>query len=615
MSRKYKQLEANLWVRNDFEGISYTDGLEIEERLLNIISEAKNISILSEELESKISDWPTLYHLSRIRHCVLRPLEIKKGDKVLELGCGCGAITRFIGESGAQITAVEGSLNRARIASMRCRDLDNVKVVCEDLLLFSSDQKFDWVILVGVIEYAPLFSMSDDPVQDYLAMAASFLSSSGKIVVVIENQLGLKYFNGCCEDHSSEYFYGINDLYGKGSPVTFGRRELKKQIQAAGFSYIDFYYLYPDYKFPQVVVKDSAYKNDSFRVSELLMRMESVNHGHKTRHLFSDALSSGVLERNDLLRDFANSFLVVASKKDIKTTDTEKFAWIYSIGKKKQQYCTETFFSCSGTDIMVTKELLVPCRNIDSDNKPALPVSHKTGTSKYIKGRLVGWKIIKQCLTEEKNDLIAKCFSPWFCALKKEARLYDKKTEGHLYSWMLSGDMVDATPFNCIEVEDEFVFFDKEWHVKGEIPLGFVLFRSVLWMMKSCFYKTGGSIDITDIMTSICFGEGLVFNTEDIDLWQEMENSFQNTVLYDYGEKLTTILEKRVGTLIEMDQVAADIVVAKYQNSELLAVVKSRDDSIAHLELQLDKIYGSKSWRLTKPLRYLSGLCAGKLEK
>ena len=83
----------------------YSDGAEVESRLFNIVRSAGDRSTFSRELASAITDWPSEYHLSSGRHCLLRPLGIGPQDRVLELGCGCGAITRFLGESGAQSQA------------------------------------------------------------------------------------------------------------------------------------------------------------------------------------------------------------------------------------------------------------------------------------------------------------------------------------------------------------------------------------------------------------------------------------------------------------------------------------------------------------------------------
>src|SRR5580704_4464684 len=128
--------EFRLYRRTNFREFAYSDGVAVEQRLLDIVRSAADRSTFSIELAEAIIDWPSEYHLSRLRHNLVRRLGIRKDDTVLELGCGCGAITRFLGEVGARVTAVEGSILRARIASERCADLPNVTIVTDDLLQF-----------------------------------------------------------------------------------------------------------------------------------------------------------------------------------------------------------------------------------------------------------------------------------------------------------------------------------------------------------------------------------------------------------------------------------------------------------------------------------------------
>ena len=187
----------------------YSDGVEVEQRLLDAVTNAADRSTFSPELAQQIYDWPSEYHLSRRRHCLLRPLNIPSGSRVLELGCGCGAVTRYLGEIGAQVLAVEGSLMRARIAAQRSRDLSNVRVVNDDLLRFQTEERFDYVLLIGVLEYAARFSTSEKPFESYLQVVTRSLAPAGRVVVAIENQLGLKYLNGCTEDHVGTRFFGV----------------------------------------------------------------------------------------------------------------------------------------------------------------------------------------------------------------------------------------------------------------------------------------------------------------------------------------------------------------------------------------------------------------------
>ena len=122
--------KLRVWARTDYIGIPYSDGEEVEARIAGIINKASDISVLSAELASFCNDWPTTYHLSRKRANLLRPLEnYFRGKSVLEIGAGCGAITRYLGEIGAEVLALEGSLRRAPIVASRCRGLDRKSVV------------------------------------------------------------------------------------------------------------------------------------------------------------------------------------------------------------------------------------------------------------------------------------------------------------------------------------------------------------------------------------------------------------------------------------------------------------------------------------------------------
>jgi hypothetical protein len=49
-------------------------------------------------------------------------------------------------------------------------------VFVEDLLTFASEPRFGWVLLDGVLEYAPVFSDAVDPVTEMLRAAAKFLA-------------------------------------------------------------------------------------------------------------------------------------------------------------------------------------------------------------------------------------------------------------------------------------------------------------------------------------------------------------------------------------------------------------------------------------------------------
>lgn len=252
-----RNADSGIWERPNASPIPYLDGAE--SRILDLVRNARDLSVFSPELASLVSDWPTEYHFSRSRHALLRPLPLRPGDRVLELGCGCGALTRYLGECGATVHAVEGSPLRAQIAAARCRDLPNVAVHLDDLAQFSYPLSYDWVLLVGVLEYAPVYSISPDPVRDCLFNAARFLSPRADASSSPSKTNSASNISTAAPKTTSEKpFFGIRNLYSPRQPLTFGKKELAAHLSRAGLSCTHVYYPFPDYKLPETILADAA---------------------------------------------------------------------------------------------------------------------------------------------------------------------------------------------------------------------------------------------------------------------------------------------------------------------------------------------------------------------
>ena len=139
-----------------------------------------------------------------MRANLLRPLagNLLNQARVLELGCGCGAVSRFLAETCAGVCAVEGSSKRAAIAAARCSDLPNIQIIADHIQNLPEDiGKFDVVTLIGVLEYAGLFDNGDCPALALLRKARNFLKEDGCLILALENKMGLKYFAGIPEEH------------------------------------------------------------------------------------------------------------------------------------------------------------------------------------------------------------------------------------------------------------------------------------------------------------------------------------------------------------------------------------------------------------------------------
>ena len=178
-------------------GISYRDGAE--QRLLDIVEASTDRSSTSDELHWAATDWPTTYSLSRSRPNILRGLDIPATAKVLEIGCGCGPLTRYLGETCARVDAVEPVEARAAVARARTADLPSVEVFVGTVEDIPADPIYDVVVVVGVLEYVGSGSADASPYVEFLRQCQERLVDGGALILAIDNALGVKYLAGVAQ--------------------------------------------------------------------------------------------------------------------------------------------------------------------------------------------------------------------------------------------------------------------------------------------------------------------------------------------------------------------------------------------------------------------------------
>ncbi|MEI2814082.1 MAG: class I SAM-dependent methyltransferase [Burkholderiaceae bacterium] len=258
----------------------------------------------------------------------------------------------FLGECGATVLSLEGSPRRASIARSRTRDLDNVTVLTEKFDQFQCAFQFDVITLIGVLEYANLFTPGDNPALSMLQRVKQLLKPNGKLIIAIENQLGLKYFAGAPEDHFGVPMIGIEGRYGKNQAQTFGRSALTKLLQQAGFIKSHFLAPFPDYKLPTSIVTEAGFSHPHFDAASFAS--QSVRRDPQMPEVchFSPELAWPVLFANDLGLELANSFLIIASPLTQELIQTDELAYHYST-TRLAQYCKETVFVTDSDEVTV----------------------------------------------------------------------------------------------------------------------------------------------------------------------------------------------------------------------------------------------------------------------
>lgn len=281
----------------------YSDG-DIEDELLKMVTENDDFTNILENDDR----WPILYHLSPIRENLLEWYNYKEGASILEIGAGCGAVTGAFCKKMDRVVCIELSKRRSLINANRNGKYGNLEILVGNFEDIAIDEKFDYVSLIGVLEYSPLYINSENPFEDMLKKAQSMLKDDGKLIIAIENKMGLKYMAGATEDHTGKVFDGINGYIGVRHVRTLSKRQLEKILNNAGYRDLEFYYPFPDYKLPTVV-----YSEDMLPKPGELRNNTNVYDRERFLTFDEDAAYDQLCEDGNI-EYFANSFLVFASK-------------------------------------------------------------------------------------------------------------------------------------------------------------------------------------------------------------------------------------------------------------------------------------------------------------
>lgn len=511
-------LSGNVFIdATSCEKFGYSDGDEMENSILETINKATDKSVGSEDLIEAIKDWPTLYHLHPKRVNLLRPFEkFLKQKSILEIGCGCGAITRYLGEVGGKVTALEGSLRRAQITAARCSDLSNVEVFCDNFQLFETNKKYDVITLIGVLEYSNIYVSGDNPVRTMLGKVLSHLAPGGVLLIAIENKLGLKYWAGAPEDHTGQPYLGIENRYSSTTAITFGKKELDQELKKGGFTNTNFLYPFPDYKLPDAIVTGKGLETDQFNVPMLLLEdFEYVQSAYYSSH-FSTTLVAAELDRNGLLADFSNSFLVIASPTSTNILPSEILALKYNSGRKKTYQKSSSFVTDNGTIRVIRNRLYGT--SLPSGGE----VTNALHEEPYFKGRLLLFDLVRIVAQESWTmDSVAAWGRKYYEILK------DLSIENDNGTRVIDGKYFDLTPFNIILDEQHRIkIFDQEWIHDGALPLGYLLFRGLNYSLGAIsFFNIPASGVPEDILELTCaiYRQMLPLTTEMVDQFRDME--------------------------------------------------------------------------------------------
>lgn len=467
---------------------SYTEGKQVEQDIFNYVSN-KNpeqyASIFDED-----DRWTVFYHLTDMRKALLSWYPFEENGTLLEIGAGMGALTGFLCKKCRHVTAVELSELRAKAIYKRHQSIPNLNIFVGNVLEIPFQEKFDYITLIGVLEYQGNYLNSDRPYIDFLQKVGRLLKPGGKLLIAIENKYGIKYWCGTPEDHTGVLFDGINQYRNGGEARTFDKFELENMLKQSGYLQQRFYYPMPDYKLPQMIFSDNGLPTAEMPHRVIPYSLFYPTFIAKEKELYSDLL------KNKVFGFFANSFLVecggpAASLSEVKTVS------ITADRRSTHQMTTSILengmvhkapLSSRGVKLLAESY-----RNLMILKKRGLAVVETVLdgdklTMPFIAGPSMESALL-ECLSSNDTDGFFHILDQLYedilrssdkAELEENVLFNTGKSFGldlHDYGPILRIAYIDMIPHNCFVVNGENVYFDQEF-TEENFPARFMLYRS-----------------------------------------------------------------------------------------------------------------------------------------
>ena len=325
-----------------------------DDRVADVLAQSDDLSADSDELLANATGWQQRFDLDPARTNILRALDLPPTARILEVGAGGGAITRYLGETAGHVDAVEPAAPRAAAAAKRVVGMENVSIITGTIDDVPATSRYDVVVAIGTLELLHAGDGTDDPAAGFLAKCFELLAEGGSLVLAVANSLGAKSLALGPAARSAPETVGFAGL--DSSARTFTRAEVASLLTHAGFesrSLIAF----PDFVMTRAVFDAAALAG---RPAEELLKTvpvfpspdwsESRAPAAHERDLWHTLVDAG------LAAESGNALLFIASKgsptHDLWPADR---AGRYFSRTRLAEFATQTTISIDGADVSLIK--------------------------------------------------------------------------------------------------------------------------------------------------------------------------------------------------------------------------------------------------------------------
>lgn len=352
------------------------------------------------------------------------------------------------------------------------------------------------------------------------------LGRGGRLLLGMNNRLGLRYFCGDRDPYTNRNFDGIEDYrrVDLDDERTFrGRcysyREMTDMLREAGWALYKTWSVLPDLKHPQLL-----YAQDSLPNEELSSRLFPVYHCGQTIFLEEESLYSELAD-NGLFHGMANAYLLEcpveggfcdvshvtltlergreeACMTVIRGEESVEKRAYFPEGEKRLAAMTGYAADLKAHGIRVVDARM-------EDHVLKMPFMRAKTAQVYLKG----------LLRRDQEKFIAEMDRFRDMILHSSDLVSADQEDGQ--GVILKKGYLDLVPLNCFYENGEYIFYDQEFCVEN-CPANVIILR----MISTLYY---GNVEMEILLPSPFFMEryGLM---EQIGLWREKERAFLSSL-------------------------------------------------------------------------------------
>ena len=428
------------------------------------------------DTEKEELSYEQLEYSEKLKNNILSWYPLKKNANILEISLDLGEFTGTLCSMANKVTRIEFSKSKAEYLSKRYENLNNLEIIVGNLKKIVFKNKFDYIVLIGNLEYSKTLFDTENPEVELFKLLEKLLTRKGKILFITENKFSAQKiaFDSILEENLS-------------------KNEILDILNMTKFKYNKFYYIFPNYKFANVIFSDEYLPNENnTRLDYLRINNEKNEIIYNEKDILKQAI------KNNEFDFFANNFFIEISRRKDFIDKKPIFITYNIIRKEKFQLATKIYRNkVIKTNISNTNQshLNNLVNNLNILFELEVNTIEKNKQNKYIKSIFVKEKtfdnVLVNLIKENKIEEFYKNIDEWIKYIKSKLTI-SKEIKENIFSYFdieldkdisssmnfIKEGLIDLVYENTFKLEDGFYIFDQEWYFENT-PIEFIIYRAI----------------------------------------------------------------------------------------------------------------------------------------